>query len=380
VRIFKEGHHVTTKRILVVDNEPDELESYTGILEGQGFEVHGTTSGAQAIALYKREDFDLSLLGLKIPDMDGLKVLAALKEYDSSAAVIIFTAHGTKETVVEALRLGACEFIEKPANTETLIATVHRVLARGNGAVVRGKLRSMSLPSIVQINCTERNQARLRIKRQGQEGSIFFADGEVVHAVLDSRVGEEVVYELLTWENGDFELEMGVSPPEQTIATSWSGLLLEGMRQVDEQTAGLEELDAPQRQQQHKEIGKMATRKRSEVLDEILSTLLSTSADIDGAIVVSNEGLVMASNLPRGADATRFGASAAALLGLSKRTTPTLGRGDFTQGLVQGANGNVIIVGAGDRAVFVGLTPKDANLGMVFLEARDTADAVADAL
>ena len=103
-----------------------------------------------------------------------------------------------------------------------------------NGAVVRGNLRSMSLPSIVQINCTERNRAHMRLRHHGQEASIFFADGEVVHAASGSLVGEEAIYELLTWDDAEFELEMGVPPPDRTVTAGWSGLLMEGIRRIDE--------------------------------------------------------------------------------------------------------------------------------------------------
>jgi len=229
---------VTAKRILVVDDEPNVVKSCARMLELEGFEVRGITDGAEAIALYKSEGFDLALVDLKMPEVDGLEVLAALREYDPSATVVIITAYGTKESVVEALRLGACEFLEKPLDAQTLVATAQRILEQEDGTAVRGNLRTLSLPSIVQINCTERNQACLRLKHRGQEGSIFFAGGDVMHAALGSRVGEEAIYELLTWEDGDFELEMGVLPPERTVTAGWSGLLIEGIRRIDERTVG----------------------------------------------------------------------------------------------------------------------------------------------
>jgi len=232
---------VTAKRILIVDDEPNVVKSCVKMLELENFEVRGTTSGAEAIALYRDEGFDVALVDLKMPDVDGLEVLAALKEYDPGAAVIIFTAYGTKENVVEVLRLGASEFLEKPADAKTMVATVRRILGQENGRTVRGDLRTLSLPSIVQINCTERNQARLRLKHGGQEGCIFFADGEIVHASLGAQVGKEVVYEILSWEDGDFELEMDVPSPQQSIVTNWSGLLLEGIRRLDEKAAGFEQ-------------------------------------------------------------------------------------------------------------------------------------------
>jgi CheY-like chemotaxis protein/predicted regulator of Ras-like GTPase activity (Roadblock/LC7/MglB family) len=227
---------VVAKRILVVDDEPNVVKSCARILELEGFEVQTASGGIEALALYKSENFDLALVDLRMPDMSGLEVLAALKEYDPNATAAIFTAYGTKENAIEALRLGAREFLEKPLDAKVVVATVRQILERKEGTAVRGNLHSLSLPNIIQINCTERNQARLRLWRRQREGHIFFAAGNVVHAVLGAQVGEEAVYELLAWEGGEFELEMDVPPPERTITANWSGLLLEGMRRIDEST------------------------------------------------------------------------------------------------------------------------------------------------
>ena len=238
---------------------------------------------------------------------------------------------------------------------------------------VRGELRDMDLSSIISINCNEMNQARLLIRHQGREASIFFQEGNIVHMSLGSQEGEEVIDELLRWEEGAFELEQGIPAPRRTVTTGWSELLLEGMQRLDEGAALEANLDKM-------EVKEMAAKKRSQVLADTLSTLLAGSTDIQGAAVVSQDGLVMTSNLPKGADETQVGASTAALLGLSMRNTPTLGRGNFVQSLIQGDDGNIILVGAGDSAIFVGLTPLDVNLGMVFLEAKEAAAEIAKVL
>jgi len=356
------------------------------MLELEGFEARGVTSGAEAITLYKSEKFDLVLVDFKMPGMDGLQVLAALKEYDTDAAVVIFTAYGTKETVVEALRLGACEFLDKPVNAETLVATVRRNLKPGSGAAVRGNLHTLSLPSIIQMSCAERNQACLQIKRQGQAGYIFFADGNVVHAMLDSLVGEEAVYELLTWEDGDFDWEMGVIPPERTVTVGWSGLLLEGMRRIDERNAGWEGLDALEEQSdvlqdQPQEVNKMATKRRSQVLAEYLETLLGESTDIKAAAIIGRDGLVLASNIPVGGhDATRVGAEGTAVIGLSTRMLNSLECGEPQAVILEGTDGRIIATAAGPKAVVMGLTAADANLGMALLEMRDIAADIAQTM
>lgn len=228
------------RRLLVVDDEPNVIRSLTRMLELEGFETLGVTSGAEAIEHYRRDNFDLALVDLEMPDVKGLEVLRAIKEYDPAAKVIIFTAYGTKDNVVDALRLGAAEFLEKPLNIKTLTATVQELLKQDTGQAVQGNLHTLSLPSIIQINCEERNEARLHLRRQGEDASLFFADGNVVHAELGPYVGEEAVYKLLRWETGNFKLEKGVSPPERTINVGWTGLLLEGMRRIDEQAAALD--------------------------------------------------------------------------------------------------------------------------------------------
>lgn len=311
---------MVTKRILVVDDEPNVVKSCARMLQLEGFEVEGATSGAEALALYRSRRFDLALVDLKMPDMDGLQLLAALKEYDPKAVVVIFTAYGTKESVVEALRLGAYEFLEKPLDAKTLVATVWRILEQAGGMIVHGTLRSMSLPSIIQVNCTERNQARLRIRHNGQEGILFFADGEVVHAVTDSQVGEEAVYTMLAWEDGDFDLEVDVPAAQRTITTGWSGLLLEGMRRLDEMTAGLETL------QETEEEG---------VTDNMVQDLAKALRRIDGvmgAVIAARDGIVLAHEVE--GDPDKEGAVAVFVGNAASQAGEMLALGPFEWGTV----------------------------------------------
>jgi CheY-like chemotaxis protein len=315
---------VTAQRILVVDDEPNVVKSCARMLELEGFEVQGVTDGATAIDLYQREGFDLVLTDLKMPDVDGLNVLTAIKEHNPRAAVVIFTAYGTKENVVEALRLGANEFLEKPLETKTLVVTVRRILEQGDSAVVQGNLHSMSLPSIIQINCTERNQARLRIRRRRQEGSIFFADGNIVHATLGSQVGEEAIYALLAWEDGNFELEMDVSAPEQTISTDWSGLLLEGMRRLDEEAAALEELE-----ELEVIVGEGVN---SEMIQELAQALRQIDSVV-GVVITARDGVVLADAL-NGGDPEKEGAVAVFVGNAADQVAESLALGPFNWGTV----------------------------------------------
>ena len=125
----------------------------------------------------------------------------------------------------------------------------------------------------------------------------------------------------------------------------------------------------------------MATKKRGTILAEHLESLLTASADVNGAIIVGTDGLMLSSNMPMGGhDASRVGAGGAALLGLSKRTLNSLKCGDFQAAVLQGEDGWIITVSAGPRAMVLGLTNADVNLGMALLEMRDLAEGVAETM
>lgn len=102
---------------------------------------------------------------------------------------------------------------------------------------VRGNIEDISLTGMISVNCNEGNQARLHLQHQQQEAYIYFDQGEIVHLVLGDREGEDVIQEVLEWEEGIFELDMNVSSPRQTIYTPWHTLLLTGMHTLNEEKA-----------------------------------------------------------------------------------------------------------------------------------------------
>ncbi|MEM7032238.1 MAG: DUF4388 domain-containing protein [Chloroflexota bacterium] len=99
---------------------------------------------------------------------------------------------------------------------------------------LKGNLSDMATADLIQHNCQDHKTARLVINYNGQEANLYFHEGAVQHATLGKRQGEEVVYELLSWQEGSFSLEMGQEPPAVTINRSWSGLLLTGAQRLDE--------------------------------------------------------------------------------------------------------------------------------------------------
>lgn len=97
-----------------------------------------------------------------------------------------------------------------------------------------GNLKDIKLPNLIQLNCLEKNVARLVIESRGDVGSLFFYGGQVVHATFGNKVGEEAVYDMLTLKEGLFRIENDITSKENTVKNSWSNLLLEGLRVIDE--------------------------------------------------------------------------------------------------------------------------------------------------
>src|SRR6476660_4763580 len=118
-------------RILVIDDEAEIRRSVRMILEYEGYDVQEASSGPEAIALVEREPPDLAFLDIKMPGMDGLETLEKIRGSNESLPVVIVSGHGTVSTAVEATKLGAFDFIEKPLASERVLVTIRNALDQG---------------------------------------------------------------------------------------------------------------------------------------------------------------------------------------------------------------------------------------------------------
>jgi len=114
--------------ILVVDDKDSMRNMLTEALLEEGYRVDSASTGKKAIDLVQNKSYDLVLTDLKMPDVDGLRVLEQVKELDSETAVILMTAFGTIEDAVAAMKLGAFDFVTKPFDMEHLSVLVNRAL------------------------------------------------------------------------------------------------------------------------------------------------------------------------------------------------------------------------------------------------------------
>ena len=117
--------------VLVVDDESDIRSSLRMILEYEGYEFAEASSGEAALERLEAERPDLVLLDIKMPRMDGLEILARVKQSDPALPIVVISGHGTIATAVEATRLGAFDFMEKPLERDRVLLVVRNALASG---------------------------------------------------------------------------------------------------------------------------------------------------------------------------------------------------------------------------------------------------------
>lgn len=115
-------------RILIVDDEPDIALILKLHLEDQGYETVRARDGVEALDLLEGERFDLMLLDIKMPRMDGIQVLKKVRDLQPELAVIMMTAHGSEKIAVDAMQKGAVDYIAKPFSVDELLKKVERSL------------------------------------------------------------------------------------------------------------------------------------------------------------------------------------------------------------------------------------------------------------
>ena len=140
---------MTKGKVLVVDDEPDICSLVKEILEDEGFEVVVAANGNEANSLRSSAHPDLIILDIWMPDIDGITLLKQWSESgDLDSPVIVMSGHGTVETAVEATRLGAYDFLEKPLSLAKLVLTVKHALERNKLQNENLRLRQYSQRTI----------------------------------------------------------------------------------------------------------------------------------------------------------------------------------------------------------------------------------------
>lgn len=117
---------MSTRSILVVEDDEAFRERLVRALIKRGFEAKGVPDGASAIAAAQGETPEFAVVDQRLPDQSGLEVIQALHALDPATRMVMLTGYGNINSALEAVRLGAVHYLTKPANTEEILAALHR--------------------------------------------------------------------------------------------------------------------------------------------------------------------------------------------------------------------------------------------------------------
>ena len=172
---------MTQAHILVVDDEPDIRELVRDILEDEGHQVSVAENGESARTQFARKTPDLVLLDIWMPDVDGITLL---REWSSGGGldcpIIVMSGHGTLETAIEATRLGAQDFVQKPISLAKLLSIVNQALEAGKKAgkpavpaasTTNEPIGSSALMQVLRSKAEQAAQRELPVMISGENGS-----------------------------------------------------------------------------------------------------------------------------------------------------------------------------------------------------------------
>lgn len=225
-------------------------------LKKAGYSVTTASDGADALAKIDFSAPDLILSDTRLPRLDGYELVRRMKDRPEHAhiPVVFLTSQKSIEDKIRGLELGVEDYLTKPIFVRELIARVNLLLARrtqermatampmSRRTRLSGSLEDMGVVDLLQTFEISRKTGVGKIGNGRREARIFFRDGKVVDAELGRLRGEEAVYRALIWTTGTFEVDFCPIDREDIIPTSTQGLLMEGMRRVDEWGRLLEQL------------------------------------------------------------------------------------------------------------------------------------------
>jgi DNA-binding response OmpR family regulator len=276
---------VAKKQLLLVDADPRSIRVLEVSLKNGGYSVTTAGDGQDALAKIELSAPDLILTDTRLPRLDGYELVRRVKAHPEYAAipVVFLTSQRSIEDKIRGLELGVEDYLTKPIFVRELLARVNLLLARrthdrlatqtpaSRRTRLSGSLRDMGVVDLLQTFELSRKSGMLKIQSQRREGRIYFRDGKVVDAELGRLRGEEAVYRALIWSEGSFEVEFRQISNEDVIPTTTQGLLMEGMRRVDEWGRLLEQL--PQLDSVY-EVDRPALSKRLSSVPEDLNEIL----------------------------------------------------------------------------------------------------------
>jgi CheY-like chemotaxis protein len=234
------------QHLLLVDGDPKSLRVMEVSLKKAGFSVTTAVNGRDALEKFEISPPDLILSDTKMPEMDGFELCRRLKqdERHRGTPFIFLTGQKSVEYKVKGLELGVEDYLTKPIYIKEIVTRVKILLEKKEKerlekkdlrASFAGHLSDMGVVDLVQTLEMGKKSGALHIKNpRGLEAVCYFRDGRILDCEMGKLAGENAFYRLLNWQEGEFAIDFKPIEREERIPVSTQGLLMEGMRRIDE--------------------------------------------------------------------------------------------------------------------------------------------------
>lgn len=214
------------KKILIADDEEDITWALARSLKNSKpiLDVRCVNTGTAALKLIKKERFDLVISDVRMPGCDGMALVSQIRKLHPDTRVIIITAYGSNEVMERSDDLGSYFYLEKPFDIGYLRQIVFSALNFPEKGF-KGSIETAGIHDLVQLYCSNKSNSSLCISRRETMGTIYFRDGDIVHAECGQLYGERAFYNMLNWNNGTFKVRHDDIPMKRTISRDWKTLL-----------------------------------------------------------------------------------------------------------------------------------------------------------
>jgi len=231
-------------KILLVDDNPMVLGMLQHALSAMG-DVTVATDSADALLKAVDDVPDLLISDYRMPGMDGRQLLERLKSRPATAGIAVILM-ATKADISERMSMQDPieDYLEKPFFLKDATHRIKRVADRialekmakagSTDGVVRGSLAQMNVIDLVQSLEMGRKSCLLTMTNGADKCEIYFSQGQAKHAVYGPSVGNEAVFKVLRWTEGNFQIDFAKSTTQETTTLNTQGLLMEGLRLLDE--------------------------------------------------------------------------------------------------------------------------------------------------
>lgn len=246
------------EQLLLVDADARSLRVLEVSLRKAGYNVAVATDGEEALRKVESSAPDLVLSDTRLPRLDGYAFVRKLKEKPEWARipVVFLTSQRSVEDKIRGLELGVEDYLTKPIFVRELLARVQLLLARREKDTMAmqrpaqstgrtrfsGSIEDMAIVDLLQTFEVSRKTGTVHLKSGTKEASIYFREGKVLDAELGQLSGEEAIYRTLTWNEATFEVTFEAVTRRDAIEVSTQGVLMEGMRRLDEWSRMTEQL------------------------------------------------------------------------------------------------------------------------------------------